>query len=111
MPEGIRGWRFYLDGMIAFGEKVLAHFALNHPGPASFPSISLRILELVRYPDVNLNELAKYIRMDGALASSLLSLANSAVYRGVKHIDTVKDAVARIGLGEVRGTVRPSPTT
>lgn len=83
------------------GEKVLAHFAQNHPGPASFPSISLRILELVRYPDVNLNELSKYIRMDGALAASLLALANSAVYRGVKHIDTVKDAVARIGLGEV----------
>ncbi len=83
------------------GEKILAHFALNHPGPASFPSISLRILELVRYPDVNLNELSKYIRMDGALAAGLLALANSAVYRGVKHIDTVKDAVARIGLGEV----------
>jgi putative nucleotidyltransferase with HDIG domain len=83
------------------GELVLAHFALNHPGPASFPSISLRILELVRYPDVNLNELAKYIRMDGALATSLLALANSAVYRGVKRIDSVKDAMARIGLGEV----------
>jgi HD-like signal output (HDOD) protein len=82
-------------------EKVMAHFALNHPGPASFPSISLRILELVRYQDVNLNELSKYIRMDGALAAGLLALANSAVYRGVKHIDTVKDAVARIGLGEV----------
>lgn len=83
------------------GEKVLAHFALNHPGPASFPTISLRILELVRYPDVNLAELAKYIRMDGALAAGLLALANSAVYRAVRHIDTVKDAVARIGLGEV----------
>ncbi len=83
------------------GEKVRAHFALNHPGPASFPSIALRILELVRYQDVNLNELSKYIRMDGALAAGLLALANSAVYRGVKHIDTVKDAVARIGLGEV----------
>lgn len=82
-------------------ERIMAHFAQNHPGPASFPSISLRILELVRYPDVNLNELSKYIRMDGALAASLLALANSAVYRGVKHIDTVKDAVARIGLGEV----------
>jgi putative nucleotidyltransferase with HDIG domain len=82
-------------------DKVLAHFAAHHPGPASFPSISLRILELVRYPDVNLNELSKYIRMDGALASSLLALANSAVYRGVRQIETVKDAVTRIGLGEV----------
>jgi HD-like signal output (HDOD) protein len=82
-------------------ERIMAHFLVNHPGPSSFPSISLRILELVRYPDVNLAELSKYIRMDGALAASLLALANSAVYRGVKHIDTVKDAVARIGLGEV----------
>jgi putative nucleotidyltransferase with HDIG domain len=83
------------------GDKLLAHFAVNHPGPASFPSIALRILELVRYQDVNLNELAKYIRMDGALASSLLALANSAAYKSVKHIDTIKDAVTRIGLGEV----------
>lgn len=55
----------------------------------------------MRYPDVDLAELSKYIRMDGALAASLLALANSAVYRGVRHIDSVKDAVARIGLGEV----------
>jgi putative nucleotidyltransferase with HDIG domain len=82
-------------------ELVMAHFAKNHPGPSSFPTISIRILELVRYPDVNLNELAKYIRMDGALAASLLALANSAVFRGVRQIETVKDAVARIGLAEV----------
>jgi HD-like signal output (HDOD) protein len=80
---------------------VVEHFSINHPGPASFPTISLQILDLVRHPDVNLVELAKYIRMDGALASGLLALANSATYRAVNRIETVKDAVSRLGLTEV----------
>jgi len=80
---------------------VVEHFSINHPGPASFPTISLQILDLVRNSDVNLAELSKYIRMDGALASGLLALANSATYRAVNRIETVKDAVARLGLTEV----------
>jgi putative nucleotidyltransferase with HDIG domain len=82
-------------------EAVRAHFAAARPDPASFPSIAMQILELVRYPDVDLNELAKYIRVDGALAGGVLALANSAYYRAVRKIDTVKDAVARLGISEV----------
>jgi len=82
-------------------EAVLAHFAVARPGPSSFPSIATQILELVRYPDLDLAELARYIKVDGALAGGVLSLANSAVYRGVRTIDTVKDAVARLGVSEV----------
>jgi putative nucleotidyltransferase with HDIG domain len=82
-------------------DLVRAHFAAARPDPASFPSIAMQILELVRYPDVDLNELAKYIRVDGALASGVLALANSAYYRAVRKIDTVKDAVSRLGISEV----------
>jgi putative nucleotidyltransferase with HDIG domain len=82
-------------------EAVLNHFAAARPDPASFPTIAMQILELVRYPDVDLNELAKYIRVDGALAGGVLSLANSAYYRAVRKLDTVKDAVQRLGISEV----------
>jgi len=82
-------------------EAVRNHFAAARPDPASFPSIAMQILELVRYPDVDLNELAKYIRVDGALAGGVLALANSAYYRAVRKIDTVKDAVSRLGIAEV----------
>ncbi len=78
-----------------------AHFAVARPGPASFPAIAMQILELVRYPDVDLAELARYIRVDGALAGGVLALANSPVYRAVRKIETVKDAVARLGMAEV----------
>jgi putative nucleotidyltransferase with HDIG domain len=82
-------------------DAVRAHFAVARPGPAAFPSIAMQILELVRYPDLDLGELSKYIRVDGALAGGVLALANSAVYRAVRRIDTVKEAVARLGMSEV----------
>jgi len=77
------------------------YLAASHTSPVPFPSIAMEILELVRYPDVDLNELARYIRVDGALAGGVLALANSAVYRAVRRIDTVKEAVARLGMSEV----------
>jgi len=80
---------------------VLAHFVVHKPGPASFPSIALRILELVRRPDVEIGELAALIEQDVAVSAGLLVLANSPVFRGMAQTQTVRDAVARLGLAEV----------
>jgi putative nucleotidyltransferase with HDIG domain len=82
-------------------EAVRHHLSVARPDPASFPAIATQILELVRYPDVDLNELSRYIRVDGALAGGVLALANSAVYKAVRRIETVRDAVARLGISEV----------
>jgi putative nucleotidyltransferase with HDIG domain len=80
---------------------VREHFARHRPAPASFPAVAMRILDLVGRPDVDLNELARNVRVDAGLAAGLLALSNSAAYRGVKKIETVKDAMARLGLNEV----------
>lgn len=77
------------------------YLAASHASPVPFPAIAMEIMELVRYPDVDLNELARYIRVDGALAGGVLALANSAVYRAVRRIDTIKEAVGRLGMSEV----------
>jgi HD-like signal output (HDOD) protein len=82
-------------------ESVGAYVAAAHASPVAFPSIAMQVIELVRYPDVDLNQLSRYIRMDGALAGGILALANSAAQRAVRRIDTVKDAVARLGISEV----------
>jgi putative nucleotidyltransferase with HDIG domain len=78
-----------------------SYLAASHASPVPFPSIAMEILELVRYPDVDLNELSRYIRVDGALAGGVLALANSAIYRAVRRIDTIKEAVSRLGISEV----------
>lgn len=82
-------------------QALTKHFDANRPGPASFPSISLKILEQVRDPRVDAAGLAKTIEMDAALSSGVLVLANSAVFRGLTKVETLREAVTRLGLGEV----------
>jgi len=79
---------------------VLDHFRKNRPGPASAPSLSLQILNLVATPRTGAADLARLIQADPALAASVLHVANSAYHRGVQEVESVRDAVARIGLEE-----------
>jgi putative nucleotidyltransferase with HDIG domain len=85
----------------ATAQAILGHFAAHRPGPASFPSIALKLLDLVRDPKVDAAALARTIEMDPALSTGVLVLANSALFRGASQIETVRQAVARLGLGEV----------
>ncbi|MGC3996774.1 MAG: HDOD domain-containing protein [Anaeromyxobacter sp.] len=86
---------------VELAQAVLAHFDAHRPGPASFPSIALKILDLVRDPRVDAGALARNIEQDPALSAGVLVLANSAVFRGLDKIETVREAVTRLGLGEV----------
>jgi len=79
---------------------VIEHFRKNRPGPASAPSLSLQILNLVASPRTGAADLARLVQNDPALAASVLHVANSAYYRGVAEVESVRDAVARIGLEE-----------
>jgi HD-like signal output (HDOD) protein len=79
---------------------VLDHFQRNRPGPASAPSLSLQILNLVANPRTGAADLARLVQNDPALSASMLHVANSAYYQGVQEVESVRDAVARIGVEE-----------
>ncbi|MFO0583391.1 MAG: HDOD domain-containing protein [Anaeromyxobacter sp.] len=85
----------------AAAARVLAHFQKNRPGPASAPSLSLRVLNLVATPNADMTEMVRLISADPALSAGLLTVANSVQYRGVQEIETVRAAVVRLGLEEV----------
>jgi putative nucleotidyltransferase with HDIG domain len=99
MLEGVPSEPTLADATAA--DAVLDHFDTHRPGPASFPSVALKLLDLVRDSNVEMVELARVIEQDPALTAGVLVLANSAVYRGLSTIQTVREAVARLGLGEV----------
>lgn len=82
-------------------ELILEHCRKNKLGPASAPTLSLRILNLVATPGAEISELARIISADPALSAGILNVANSAYFRGVDEIETVRDAVTRLGLDEV----------
>jgi len=81
--------------------ELLGHFRANRPGPASAPSLSLRILNLVAAPDADVGELARLVSADPALAAGVLTVANSPMFRAVREVETVREAIARLGFEEV----------
>jgi putative nucleotidyltransferase with HDIG domain len=81
--------------------RLLDHCRRNKLGPASSPTLSLRILNMVASPGAEISELARIIAADPALSAGVLNVANSAWFRGVDEVETVRDAVTRLGLDEV----------
>lgn len=68
--------------------------------PPAFEIIP-RLLLLLDDPDVNSEELADVIRVDPGLTADLLQTANSAYAAGGVRVETLRDALVRLGLREV----------
>jgi putative nucleotidyltransferase with HDIG domain len=85
----------------AVAEAVLADLQDRRPGVPDFPSIALEILERLRDPMIDVAGLARTIERDPALATGVLAVANSAVFRGLSGVETLREAAMRLGAGEV----------
>ena len=62
----------------------------------------LRLLSLMRNDDCDINEIARVIKYDPGMVHKLFRLANSVVYSADQKVDTLNDAIIRVGLGELR---------
>ena len=63
------------------------------------------VLRLTANHNCSIEQVAKAISRDHAMALKILKLANSAVYTRGDAVDSVLKAVLRIGLGQIRQTV------
>lgn len=68
------------------------------------PAVS-RVMQMANRPDVTVDELAKVIKQDPAIAMKVLKVANSAVYARGAPVDSVLMAVRRIGMEQIRQTM------
>lgn len=50
----------------------------------------------------DMDKITNMIKADPALTSHVLKIANSVIYKGLEKIDTVKEALLRLGLDEIR---------
>jgi len=82
-------------------EEVVAHLSTHVIEPPVVPALAARMLELLRAPEIDVLALARLIERDQASAAKLMSIANSALYRGQTEIGTVRDAVIFLGTEEV----------
>lgn len=70
----------------------------------ALPAIALKVREAVKDPDMALDQLAKIVTLDPAFTAYLVSLANSPMYRGVGHIESVPVALGRMGMESTKNS-------
>lgn len=68
----------------------------------TLPEIALKVRDAADDPDVNLNMMSDIISQDPALSVGMLKVANSAVMGRSVKVETVNQAVTRIGLRQIK---------
>jgi len=66
------------------------------------PEIAVRVRQAADDPDINLHAMAEVIALDPALAARMLKVANSAFLGRSIKVNTLNQAVTRIGLSQVK---------
>jgi HD-like signal output (HDOD) protein len=66
------------------------------------PELALRLQEMLsRAEDIDTREVAGLVHSDPALAASILRIANSAAFGGLRQVTDLNQAIARLGLKQV----------
>jgi putative nucleotidyltransferase with HDIG domain len=85
--------------------EILKRFKLGKIEPPVMPQVFMEVQNFVHQPESGMDDLIKIIEKDPVLSLRLISVANSPVYRGVQKIESLKIAVARLGLKETLNMV------
>ena len=71
----------------------------------SLPDVAQRIQLAFTDKAVNVDVLANIIQSDPAITAKLIMISNSVLYRGQDHIDTINQAIVRLGIETTRKQV------
>src|SRR4051812_42395915 len=73
--------------------------------PPMLPRVAMQILQLSQRPEVDLAEVLAVLESDPVLAAQVLRLAQSPLYAGSSPIRSMRQALVRLGLREMRNAV------
>ncbi|RME72939.1 MAG: HDOD domain-containing protein, partial [Planctomycetota bacterium] len=71
----------------------------------ALPDVVLKVERMARDENAGAPEIAAVVERDPVLATKLLKLANSVLYRGRVEARTVQQAIARLGMANLRDYV------
>ncbi|MDI6789291.1 MAG: HDOD domain-containing protein [Thermodesulfobacteriota bacterium] len=69
------------------------------------PTVGIKIHQLLRDPELSINDIAQLVEKEPVISSKLLAISNSAFYAGVGKNDNLERAILRIGLKSVLNIV------
>ncbi|MFQ3265137.1 MAG: HD-like signal output (HDOD) protein [Colwellia sp.] len=68
----------------------------------TLPEVALKVRSAADDPDINLNQMSDIIGQDPALSLGMLKIANNAIWARSIKVETVPQAVTRIGLNQIK---------
>ncbi|MGD8912811.1 MAG: HDOD domain-containing protein [Candidatus Thiodiazotropha sp.] len=63
----------------------------------SLPDVAIRIAKVINDSNTDSHDIARVVQADPTVAARIVSVVNSAAYRGKSPIDNLPDAVSRLG--------------
>jgi len=86
-------------------EEILAEIDSNLIQLPTLPEVALQVREAVENENADAATIAAKVANDAALSARLLQVANSPLYRGRVEIDSIQQAITRLGVKMVRNLV------
>ena len=93
------------DGEAGIINEIRHEFNHNEVDLPSMPEVALRINHAVQDDSLDTQKIADIIQADPLISARAVQVANSAMYAGSQPVQTIKSAVQRIGLREMRAIV------
>ena len=86
-------------------QKIIKKFKKGEIDLPVLPKVVQDIQMIMLKPSTTVNDLASIIERDAVISVKLIAVANSPVYRGTERIQTVKQAIPRLGMKETQSIV------
>ncbi len=68
----------------------------------TLPEVAQRLIEIAKQPDPDTSELCQVIKSDPALSAKILKTVNSAIFAFRPRVETIENAVPRLGTSLIR---------
>ena len=86
-------------------EEIRERFNTNSVTLPSLPEIALYINSAIEDPNMNFNRLGGIVQTDPTISARIVNVANSAMFGSPIKIESIAQAITRIGLNSVRAIV------
>jgi HD-like signal output (HDOD) protein len=96
VPESVRQSHLF--------QSFCQHFADEALKVPTLPDVAVKLRKAME-SDVGMEEVARIVQMDAAIAAKLVHVANSPLYLSINTIQTCQDAIVRLGLAATRNLV------
>ncbi len=88
-----------------FKEIIEEHLASGETQLPVFDKTALRIQQEVAKSEPDIKKIEALIEVDQALTAQVLKMANTAFFRGLSKVETVQDAIIRLGITQISDIV------